>query len=471
VKNVLNKKSIFVLFFMALSVMAINAQTNVGSAKTSKENALPSVVKIGFLYPATGALGPIGQGLLDGAMAAAYRINTTYSGFNVAVVKADTATDPSTAKTSAQSLVSDGVQVVVGAAASGATLAASEVTIPNNVPLISYASTSPSITALNDSDYVFRVVASDAYQGVALANLSYNSGAHNVYILNLDNAYGNGVAAKFKTAYTALGGTIAGQTAYDPASTSFSTEVSNVKSSGADGVVMVSYPTDANAIFAAAKAQTVNGPFFGTDGIASNSVTNNTGTRDFLNGKLFGTTPSTGANASQTLYTQFTADLATTGGSYGVYGDYVYDAFLLAAAAVNQSGTYSGQAIRDALYKVADGFKGATSPNKAFNCDGDPISQTYDFWNASNYEVTTQQSAAVAFMGLGTAATTPCNDHPYVATSTTATTTTSSASSGATSSTSQSSSSSVASPGFELLAVLGLMALVSVKAIGKRKQN
>ncbi len=423
--------------------MAITAQTNVG---TAKESAVPSIVKIGFLYPATGSLGPIGQGLLDGAHAAAYRINQTYSNFKVSIVSADTATDPTTAKTSAQSLVSDGIQVIVGAAASGATLAASEVTIPNNVPLISYASTSPSISALNDSDYVFRVVASDAYQGVALANLSYNHGSHDVYILNLDNAYGNGVAAKFKAAYTALGGTVAGQTAYDPASTSFSTEVSNIKTSGADGVVMVSYPTDANAIFAAAKTQGLTAPFFGTDGIGSHSVTNNTGTRDYLNGKLFGTTPSTGANASQTLYTQFTQDLSATGGSYGVYGDYVYDAFLLAAAAVNNAGSYNGTLIRDSLYKVADGFKGATSPNKAFNCDGDPTSQTYDFWNASNYEVTTMKSAAVAFSGLGTVATAPCGLHPYVPTST------------------------KSSPGFELLAVLGIMAIASIVAINKRKR-
>ena len=441
VKNVLNKKSIFVLFFMALSIMAINAQTNVG---TAKQNAVPSVVKIGFLYPKTGALGPIGQGLYDGAVAAAYRINQTYSGFDVQIVSADTATDPSQAKTAAQTLVSDGVQVIVGAAASGATLSASEVTIPNHVPLISYASTSPSITALNDSDYVFRVVASDAYQGVALANLSYNHGSHNVYILNLDNAYGNGVEAKFAAAYTALGGTIAGQTAYDPAATSFSTEVSNIKSSSADGIVMVSYPTDANAIFSEAQTQGINLPFFGTDGIASGSVTNNTATRDYLTGKLFGTTPSTGANASQTLYTQFTSDLAATGGSYGVYGDYVYDAFLLSAAAVNKAGTYDGQAIRDNLYAVANGFKGATSPDKAFNCDGEPTSQTYDYWNSSNYEVTTMKSAAIAFSGLGTVATAPCGNHPYVATS------------------------SNTAPGFEFLAIFALAAVASVK-YGKRK--
>ena len=440
---------------MAFSMMAISAQMNVASAKTEATQQT-TVYKIGFLYPATGGLGAIGQGLLDGVTAAAYRVNMTYTNFNVQIVSADTATDPTTAKTAAQTLVSDGVQVIVGAAASGATLAASEVTIPNNVPIISYASTSPAITDLGDNDYVFRVVASDAYQGVALANLTISHGVNTVYILNLDNAYGNGVADKFSLAYAALGGTVVGQTAYDPAASSFATEVSNVKSSGAAGVVIIAYPDDGNKIFSQAASDNVNLPWFGTDGIASGSVTNGTA-RDYLNNTLFGTTPSTGANASQTLYTQFTSDLTSTNGTYGVYGDYAYDAALLASAAINASvysntAGYNGTLIRNNLYKVADGFKGATSPNKAFNCAGEPTSQTYDFWYAFNYTVTTQVSAAVGFNGLGAPATAPCGQHPYVPTSTSSSSSSSSSSPGP--ATSTVTSTVTPTPGFEAIAAL-----------------
>lgn len=455
---------------MAVSMMAINAHTNTGVAKAT---ALDPTVKIGFLYPATGGLGAIGDGLMAGAVAAAYRANMTYGQFfNVTLVSADTATDPTTSKTSAQTLVSDGVQVVVGAAASGATLAASEVTIPSQVPLISYASTSPSITDLADNDYVMRVVASDAYQGVALAKLAENHSVSSVYILNLDNAYGNGVAAKFATAYAALGGTVVGQTAYDPTASSFATEISNVKSSSAAGVVIIAYPDDANKIFAEAQTQSVSLPWFGTDGIASGSVTNNTATRDYLDGTLFGTTPSTGADASNTNYAQFTADLASTSGSYGVYGDYVYDAVLLAAAAINKTQNYSGSAIRDALYAVANGFKGATSPDKAFNCDGEPVSQTYDYWNASGYSVTTQVSAAVGFSGLGSPQSAPCGLHPY-----TPVTTTSSSGPGTVTETGTATETATVTatptptPGFEAIAVLALVGLVAFRFQKKRKNE
>jgi ABC-type branched-subunit amino acid transport system substrate-binding protein len=445
VKQILKKKTLFVLVMMVLPMVAINAQTSLGSAK---ENSLPSVVKIGFLYPKTGDLGAIGQGLMDGAVAAAYRINQTESNYKVQIVAQDTQTDPATTKTVTQTLISDGVKVIVGAAASGDTLAAAEVTIPNQVPLISYASTSPAITALNDSDYVFRVVASDAYQGQALAQLAWNRSVKNAWILNLDNAYGNGVAAQFESKYVSLGGTVAGQTKYDPTSSSYATEISTIKQSNADGVVIVAYPDSGNKIFAEAQTQGVDLPWFGTDGIASSSVTNNSATRDYVVDKLFGTTPSTGVGASDTLYSQFTSDLTATGGSYGVYGDYVYDAFLVVEAALNKAGTYDGKTLRDDLYAAANGLKGATSANKAFNCDGEPISQSYDYWNASDYSVTTMIAHAVTFTGLGSAATAPCGDHPYTGTFVTS------------------------SPGFEgiplLFAVLGL---VSIKYIGKRKRN
>lgn len=487
VKNILNKKAIFVLVFMTFAMVSMvtftNATTQTTTSSTSQQttSSLPTLVKIGFLYPATGELGPIGQGVLDGAMAAAYRLNQTFgkqatNAFNVSIVPEDTATDPTTTAAAATTLLSDGVQVIVGAAGSSNTLAAAGVTVPASVPLISYASTSPALSVYNDSDYLMRTVASDLYQGVALANLTYNSGNHSVYVLNLNNAYGNGVYQQFKTQFEKLGGTVVGEIAYTQTATDFSSEISTIKASAASAIVMVSYPTDGNLIFTEAQTQSLNSMFFfGTDGIASTGVTNNTATRDFVNGKLFGTTPSSGINSSATLSQQFRNDLTATGGSYGIYSDYAYDAVLLAGTAVNASGVYNGPNIRDALYKVANGFKGATSSDKAFNCDGDPISQTYDYWNASNYKVTTMQYAAVSFTGLGNATSVACGLHPYVAPTTTSAGSTSSSgvvsSSTAPSSTPPSSGSSAPSPGFEYFIAISILGAISVIYLQKRKRS
>ena len=400
---------------MMLSMMVVMANTTNDS--TAKTSALPSTVKVGFLYPKTGNLGSIGQGLMDGAQAAAYRINTsTTYGFKVQIVAADTATDGPTTATAAQTLISDGVKVIVGAASSTDTLAASAVTIPNKVVLISYASTSPAITNLNDSDYVFRDVASDAYQGKALVNLTLDEGVTNPFVLHMNNAYGNGVAQQFEAAFNTTGNKIAGDLGYDPTATSFASEVSTVQAANPDGVVMIAYTQDGAAILNQAKADGLNLKFFGTDGIADPSVTNASGLATYLTGKLFGTVPSGPYNSSTTLYSQFMSDLNSTGGSYGVYGDNVYDAILIVAAALQKAGSNDGTAIRDNLYAVAKGFKGATGADKAFNCDGEPIAQTYDFWNATIGAIDTMQARAVSFSGLGAAATAPSGNHPYTGT-------------------------------------------------------
>ena len=437
----MKKNTALIIGIFAFSVIAFSASLNTVQAKQS---ALPDTVKIGFLYPATGGLGPIGGGLLDGAKAAIHRLNEENTDVTFELVSQDTATTPDTGKTVAQTLVSDGVKVIVGAAGSGITLAASEVTIPNHVPLISYSSTSPAISDLGDDDYVFRVVASDLYQGQALAQLATDKGVTKAYILNLDNAYGNGVADQFEAKFKELGGTVAGQTAYDEKASSFASEVTAAKDSGADGVIIVAYPEDANKIFAEAKTQAVAVKWFGTDGIASSSVTNNEGTADYVKDKLFGTQPSSGTASTGSKYDQYVADVASVSGSEGIFGDYAYDAVLLAGSAVVDAGEYDGVKIRDSLYKVADGFAASTGANKAFNCDGEPISQAYDYWkvNATDSSVEVETARAKDFTGLGAKATTPCGENKYVPAS---------------------------SPGFELYLLFSALVVVSATAIRKRK--
>ena len=247
----MRKTNYLLMGMFIFSLIAFIPQTHSGSAEVAAltaPSALPAVVEIGFLYPATGDLGAIGQGLLDGAMAGAYRLNQTYD-FNVTLKVEDTKTVPADAKTAAQNLISGGVEVIVGAAASSSTIAASEVTIANEVPLVSYASTSPAITALDDDDYVLRVVASDVFQGVALAQLADNQSMSTVYIMNRDDAYGNGVADEFTKAFESLGGTVNGRIQYDPTATSYATEVTTVKDNNPDGVILIAFPTDANEIF------------------------------------------------------------------------------------------------------------------------------------------------------------------------------------------------------------------------------
>ena len=94
------------------------------------------------------------------------------------LVRGDAQCDPKAAVDAGTKLVNvEQVVAVLGANCSGATNGmAQSVTIPAGVVMLSDTATAPSISELEDNDLVFRVAASDAYQGRSLAELAWASG-------------------------------------------------------------------------------------------------------------------------------------------------------------------------------------------------------------------------------------------------------------------------------------------------------
>ncbi|MFX0066843.1 MAG: ABC transporter substrate-binding protein, partial [Candidatus Hermodarchaeota archaeon] len=163
----MQKKAIILIgvLFLALVGLAVGVSTPIQAPATKQ---LTGTVEVGFMYPITGGLAPIAEGLIDGANAGVYRVNQLYD-FDIELVIEDSGSEAQVGTIAATNLVAAGVEVVIGAAASGASLAAAAVLVPEEIPQISYASTSPALTIYNDSDFLFRTVASDVFQGQALA--------------------------------------------------------------------------------------------------------------------------------------------------------------------------------------------------------------------------------------------------------------------------------------------------------------
>jgi ABC-type branched-subunit amino acid transport system substrate-binding protein len=160
-------------------------------------------IKVGTLMAHTGPLKEYGPPIKDGAVLAAKQM--TAAGFEIQLFHEDSETNPAPATGAAKKLVDvNKVVAIVGALSSGVTLAVAEsVTIPNEVILISPASTNPLMTFLpadKGKDFLFRTCPSDALQGVVAGKLaaSYNK---TVSILYVNNAYGQGLADVFKETF------------------------------------------------------------------------------------------------------------------------------------------------------------------------------------------------------------------------------------------------------------------------------
>ncbi|MEC9263587.1 MAG: ABC transporter substrate-binding protein, partial [Candidatus Thermoplasmatota archaeon] len=105
-------------------------------------------VKIGFLNPMTGPIAVYAPGFGVAANIALGMMNTAGwgNGLQFELVMADSGCNGDVAAAGAQTLLDAGVVGVVGAACSGATMAANGVLSAAGVPMISYASTNPGLS-------------------------------------------------------------------------------------------------------------------------------------------------------------------------------------------------------------------------------------------------------------------------------------------------------------------------------------
>jgi ABC-type branched-subunit amino acid transport system substrate-binding protein len=159
-------------------------------------------VKLGALLPMTGSLQSYGEPCLNGIKLAQKQINQAGGvlGSELKISVGDTQTKPQPGIDAAQKLVSiQGVSGIVGALSSGVSVpVAQSVSSKEKVPQISPASTSPVITDLEDNDFMFRSVPSDALQGMAMAQVVANeSDFTNTAILYVNNDYGEGLAENY----------------------------------------------------------------------------------------------------------------------------------------------------------------------------------------------------------------------------------------------------------------------------------
>jgi len=314
-------------------------------------------IKIGALMSFTGSLAPYGPPIANGALLAVEQINAAGGilGRRLELIIEDDGTSPDVGRNAASKLVEiDGVSAIVGALSSGVTLAASSVTIPAEVILMSPASTAPSIPALNDNDFVFRTVVSDEVQGVVMARLALSLGYHSASVIFVNNDYGKGLADAFKATFEATGGRVLNAVPYEENKPSYRGEVDSLLAGSPDVLVFIGYPVDGNKQIVEAVEAGYKGKFIFSDGLKGEGVAPGPACASAaapgpIEG-AYGTVAASGFRAAE-----FDADYnAAFGPSTVPYNYNAYDAIMLIALAMLRAGDTTGPAIRDNLRAVAN---------------------------------------------------------------------------------------------------------------------
>ncbi|HEY8416396.1 MAG TPA: ABC transporter substrate-binding protein [Limnochordales bacterium] len=312
-------------------------------------------VRIGALFPMTGDLSAFGEPFYNSALLAVTQINEQgglLGGRPLELVLADSQTNPTQGVAAAQRLVNvERVPAIVGAAASGVTIpVATSVTVPNQVVLISPASTSPLVTTLEDNGFVFRTVVSDAMQGITLAKLAADLGYRRVATIYVNSPYGLGLAQAFETNFRQHGGTVTANVPFEQNQASYRGELDQASRGNPEALLLIAYPENGITIL----RQAIEGAYFDkflfTDGMQAPDIIEAIG--DALEGS-WGTAPRSAATPATELFNAFyTARFGEPPPMPFMYES--YDAVFALALAIEKAGEATGPAIRDALRDVVN---------------------------------------------------------------------------------------------------------------------
>jgi len=329
-----------------------------------------ATVKIGFLNDATGPIATYAAGFVAASQIALGIANTI--GWNSMVqfeiVYADSGCSGDMGATAAQALVDAGVVGVVGAACSGASMAANAVLSAAGIPQVSYASTSPALSDATAYPDFFRVVPSDALQGQALSAVVQADAPADgtVGLVHMTNAYGSGLADAFTADFEAAGNTLCTTIGYEETMTDFSAAVQSMVDNGCTSAVLVSYAADGGMIIDEMNSQGWSGQVYGGDGIAEEGL--GAEATSSVDGVIATKPAAASTGVVGAVFAGLCAQSADCAG--GIYTAEAFDGVVLVALAAFAQMASPGATLSQVMMATGQGLAGA-SGDISFMANGD----------------------------------------------------------------------------------------------------
>ncbi|WP_052573993.1 ABC transporter substrate-binding protein [Haloferula sp. BvORR071] len=329
-------------------------------------------IKVGEFASLTGKEATFGTSSHEGTLLAIEELNAAGGvlGKKLELLTEDDQSKAGEPANAVNKLISkDGVVAILGEVASSRSLEAAPICQQSQIPMISPASTNPSVTQAGD--YVFRACFTDPFQGAALANFSTGTlKATKVAMLtDVKSDYSKGLAKCFKEKFLANGGTLTTELDYNGGDKDFKAQLTTIKNGNPQAVFVPGYYTDVALIAIQAKDLGLTVPLFGGDGWES-SVLLDIG-KEAMNGHYFST--HCAADQGTPKMTAFVeAYKKRFGGkvpdAMAVLG---YDSAMLLADSIKRAGTTEGPKLRDAIAATKD-FEGV-SGKFSLNADRDAV--------------------------------------------------------------------------------------------------
>jgi branched-chain amino acid transport system substrate-binding protein len=323
-------------------------------ATTGSAPADTGTILIGEVGSLTGAQATFGISTRNGIDLAIKEANAAggVKGKKLVVRVYDDQSKPEEAAQAATRLITqDKVVLILGEVASSNSLAMAEKAQSAGVPMITPASTNPTVT--EKGDYIFRVCFIDPFQGFVMAKfVRENLKAEKAAILQ-DNksAYSIGLTDVFTRKFTEMGGKVVATESYSQGDTDFRAQLTAIKKTKPQVIYVPGYYSDVGVIGRQARELGLTVPMTGGDGWDSEKLFELAG--NSLEGSYFSNHYS--PDNPDPKVQKFISDYkAAYGGVPDALAALGYDAAKVAIAALEKAKDLSGPSIRDAIAQTKD---------------------------------------------------------------------------------------------------------------------
>ena len=296
-------------------------------------------VKLGILLGFTGPIESLTPHMAGAAEMAAAEVSASgklLDGAKVTTMRGDSACiDNGIATASAEKLLSDGVNGIMGSDCSGVTGAVLQnVAVPNGMVMVSPSASSPGLSTMEDNGLFFRTTPSDARQGQIMAEVLKDRGVNSIALTYTNNDYGKGLSDAIKTSFEAAGGEVTIVAAHEDGKGDYSAEVGALASAGGDVLVVAGYLDQGGLGIIQGALDTGAFDTFGLpDGMVGDSLPQNVGPD--LDGS-FGQFPGSQSQGAD-IFAEMTKDADFDGSS--AYVGESYDAAALILLAMQAAGS------------------------------------------------------------------------------------------------------------------------------------
>ena len=317
-------------------------------------------IRIGAPLSLTGSAAVWGQKSKNGIELAVKHFKA--EGITVDVVFEDCASEPKTAVSALNKLIAEQVHYVVGDVSSSNVLAMAPIAEQSKVVLISSGASNPKISQAGD--FILRTWQSDALEAVQDAEyVAKTLKWKNVAVVNIQNAYGEGLADAFKKSFS---NKIGFSDSFAQGQNDFKNLCTKLKSAQVDGIYLPGYPDEMGLFIKQLREQNIQLPILSTQGFDDPVVLKRAGKT--AEGVIYSVPKPPSEKVA--IVKKFKTDYkASFGEDPGVTADAAYDATVILVRAIKQVGDDSTK-VKDALHKVDT--EGASGHIK-FNANGDLI--------------------------------------------------------------------------------------------------